>query len=122
MRSPETLFQGDAWYTIPLWISDHESTIGASENLWVSDYSTKVSHWEHARGILEWGGRGKGVVVWGEGVRAKDSEVGGEVQEAVGESERSRHRMIANDEHTMEREARYRRQVNRDSLVLLSGL
>jgi hypothetical protein len=55
-------------------------------------------------------------------VRAKDSEVGGEVREAVGESERSRHRMIANDEHIMEREARYRRHVNRDSLVLLSGL
>ena len=91
MRSPETLFQGDAWYTIPLWISDHESTIGASENLWVSDYSTKVSHWEHARGILEWGGRGKGVVVWGRGCG----------REAVGESERSRYRMIASDEHIM---------------------
>jgi hypothetical protein len=48
--------------------------------------------------------------------------VGGEVQEAVGESERSRQRMIASDEHIMDREARCRRQVNRESLVLLSGL
>jgi hypothetical protein len=72
-----------------------------------------------------WNGEvgGKGVVVWRErGCGREDGEMGGEVREAVGECERLRHRMIASDEHIMEREARYRRQVNRDSLVLLSGL